>query len=171
MCIYSLIIPRPLFPTIFIFHLVFSPPPNHCTPIHHKQDKHYLMWNSMNIKWLDHADWTTVSFASVISPWLSVRSNSSMIKRSVSSISHADESCFLTLIRALRGLAMGAEEHLHGRSGSGITEKDLIRVIMQEYFWLFKIGHSRQKEKENSSQEHTVKNVFSSCTIGIQQIS
>lgn len=54
---------------------------------------------------------------------------------------------------------MGAEEHLHGRSGSGITEKDLIRVIMQEYFWLFKIGHSRQKEKENSSQEHK-KHIF-----------
>lgn len=128
------IIPCPLFPTILIFHLVLSSPPNHCTPFHCKQDKHYLKWNRMNIKWLGHDDWTTVFFLPLSSVCGSQWSSSSMIKRSMSSISLADESCFLTLIRALRGLAMAAEEHLHGRSGSGIADKNLIVVIMQEYF-------------------------------------
>lgn len=164
MCTYSPIIPRPFFPTILIFHLVFSSPPNHCTPIHRKQDKHYLKWNSMHIKWLDHVDWTTVLFASVISPQLSQCSSSSMIKRSVSSISHADESCFLTLIRALRGLAIGAEEHLHGRSGSGFTEKDLIRVIMQEYFWLFKTVQKRKlKQRLSAWNQHFLHVQMESC--------
>lgn len=97
------------------FHFILSSPPNHCTPIHGKQDKHYLKWNRMNIKLLDYADWTAVFFfcLSIIAARLSLCSSSSMIKRGMSSISHADESCFLTLIRTLRGLAMGAEEHLH----------------------------------------------------------
>lgn len=54
------IVPRPLLPTILIFHFVLSSPPNHCTPIHRKQDKHYLKWNRMNIKQLGHTDWATV---------------------------------------------------------------------------------------------------------------
>lgn len=52
-------------------------------------------------------------FSSIISVQLSPCCSSSMIKGAMSSISHADESCFLTLIRALRGLAKGSEEHLH----------------------------------------------------------
>lgn len=66
--------------------------------------------------------------------------SSSMIKGAMSSISHADESCFLTLIRALRGLAKGSEEHLH---------QTLIQQIC--FFFFFSVREYQDKNGHGHS--------------------
>lgn len=115
MCIHiHPIIPRPLLPTILIFISSSHHHPIIVLPF--TANKTNTIWSET--EWILSC-WTTPTgllcffCLSIIAARLSLCSSSSMIKRGMSSISHADESCFLTLIRTLRGLAMGAEEHLH----------------------------------------------------------